>query len=45
MKRIVTSILLVMTLLCATVCKQKAKYVFLFIGDGMGFGAVSVTET
>ena len=25
--------------------KPKAKYVFLFIGDGMGFGAVSVAET
>jgi alkaline phosphatase len=44
MKRIVTYILLTLTLICATGCKQKAKYVFLFIGDGMGFGAVSVTE-
>ncbi len=33
--------------LVATSCCQKpqAKYVFLFIGDGMGFGAVSVAET
>ena len=45
MKRIVTSILLAAALLTAAGCQQKAKYVFLFIGDGMGFGAVSVTET
>lgn len=45
MKRIVTILFLALTLLSATGCKQKAKYVFLFIGDGMGFGAVSVTET
>ena len=45
MKRIVTITLIALTLLCATGCTKKAKYVFLFIGDGMGFGAVSVTET
>ena len=45
MKRIVTITLVALSLLCATGCGQKAKYVFLFIGDGMGFGAVSVVET
>ncbi|GHU96960.1 hypothetical protein FACS1894156_8450 [Bacteroidia bacterium] len=30
--------------LCATFAFSQAKYVFLFIGDGMGFGAVSLTE-
>lgn len=36
-----------MVLFCASCSKEqpKAKYVFLFIGDGMGFGAVSVAET
>lgn len=28
----------------STICAQKAKYVFLFIGDGMGLGHVSLTE-
>ncbi len=44
MKRYLSVLLLVAAL--TTSCSQpKAKYVFLFIGDGMGFGAVSVTET
>jgi alkaline phosphatase len=34
-----------LTLLIATSCSEKkAKYVFLFIGDGMGFSHVAVTE-
>lgn len=28
----------------STLCAQKAKYVFLFIGDGMGLGHISLTE-
>ena len=51
MKRITTIILIALAMLSAAGCKQgcregqQADYVFLFIGDGMGFGAVSVTET
>jgi alkaline phosphatase len=30
--------------LSATLAYSQAKYVFLFIGDGMGFGAVTLTE-
>ena len=34
-----------LTLLIATSCSEKkAKYVFYFIGDGMGFSHVAVTE-
>lgn len=34
-----------LTLLVATSCSEKkAKYVFYFIGDGMGFSHVAVTE-
>ena len=33
-------------IITASCCQEpKAQYVFLFIGDGMGFGAVSVAET
>lgn len=47
MKRIVTLLFLALALLSVAGCQkeQKAKYVFMFIGDGMGFGAVSVAET
>ena len=47
MKTFKSILFIALTLLLASGCKeeQKAKYVFLFIGDGMGFGAVSVTET
>ncbi len=35
----------ILTLLVATSCSEKkAKYVFFFIGDGMGFSHVAVTE-
>ena len=44
MKKI--SILVVLCLICATTAMaQKAKYVFYFIGDGMGLNEVNVTET
>ena len=40
------SILVVLCFICATtVMAQKAKYVFYFIGDGMGLNEVNVTET
>lgn len=40
------SILVVLCLICATTAMaQKAKYVFYFIGDGMGLNEVNVTET
>ena len=45
MKRLSTAILLVMlTMLAAAASNQKAKYVFYFIGDGMGFTHVSIAE-
>jgi len=34
----------VMVALWATLAFAQAKYIFFFIGDGMGFGAVSLTE-
>lgn len=38
-------LIFILTLLVATSCSEKkAKYVFLFIGDGMGFSHVAVTE-
>ena len=47
MKKFRTIILTLLTAVAMTACNSapKAKYVFLFIGDGMGFGAVSVAET
>ena len=30
---------------CGTAKEEKAKYIFLFIGDGMGFSHVGVTES
>ncbi|MBP5504905.1 MAG: alkaline phosphatase [Bacteroidales bacterium] len=40
------SAILTALVLCLASCSQpKAKYVFLFIGDGMGFGCLSVAET
>ena len=44
MKRFSSILLLLVSLLAASCSQPKAQYVFLFIGDGMGFGAVSVTE-
>ncbi len=36
--------LLLTLILCATLSFAQAKYIFFFIGDGMGFGSVSLTE-
>ncbi|MDR3189103.1 MAG: alkaline phosphatase [Prevotellaceae bacterium] len=41
MKRIFTIVLFALS---ATLAGAQAKYIFLFIGDGMGFGAVTLTE-
>ncbi len=38
-----TSLLLILVL-CTTLTFAQAKYIFYFIGDGMGFGVVSLTE-
>lgn len=39
------SVSLILSLaMLSSCCEQKAKYVFLFIGDGMGFSHVAVTE-
>lgn len=48
MKITKTLLLSLITIVIASSCcekQPKAQYVFLFIGDGMGFGAVSVAET
>jgi alkaline phosphatase len=38
-------VFLIIFALCATLGFAQAKYIFYFIGDGMGFGAVSLTES
>ncbi|MBR2478604.1 MAG: alkaline phosphatase, partial [Bacteroidales bacterium] len=45
-KRFSSVVLLVAVLFLAFSCSQekKAKYVFYFIGDGMGFSHISLTE-
>ena len=43
--RIILLAALVTVAVSACSTTPKAKYVFLFIGDGMGFGCLSVTES
>lgn len=47
MKKFRLIILAILASVALTACNStpKAKYVFLFIGDGMGFGCLSVTES
>ena len=40
----IVTVLLVLLISTASFGARKAKYVFLFIGDGMGFSHVSLTE-
>lgn len=44
MKRSILAIILLLTVLSAFSQERKAKYVFYFIGDGMGFNHVSAAE-
>ena len=47
MKKLRNILLAALVAIAATACNSapKAKYVFLFIGDGMGFGCLSIAET
>lgn len=44
MKRLLTLIMLLALLPGAAPAQQKAKYIFYFIGDGMGMGHINTTE-
>ena len=45
MKKFKTVIAAMMVALCALSAGARVKYIFYFIGDGMGMGHVNATET